>query len=76
MGKQGDDLRKNEDDVFLEFIIEMRDEEFVVLQFIFEEEKVILLEDLMVFNLFLEEIVDVILDMEVREQFVGFCCVG
>lgn len=76
MGKQGDDLRKNEDDVPPESITEMRDEELVVLQSIFEEEKVTLSEDLMVFNLSLEEIVDATLDMEVREQFAGSCCVG
>lgn len=71
MGKQGGDSRKNGDDGPPESITEMREEELLVLQSIFEEEKMTLSEDSMIFNLSLEEIVDVTLDMEVKDYFAG-----
>jgi len=80
IGKQGDELRKTGDDGTPESITEMREEELLVLQSIFEEEKMTLSEDLMIFNLSLEEIVDVLtntLDMEVSKQIAGsYCCLG
>lgn len=73
MGKQDDDSRRDGDDGPPESITEMREEELLVLQSIFEEETVILSEDLVTFNLALEEIVDATLDMEVAEHFLSMC---
>lgn len=66
IGSQSDNSREIGDDGTPESIAEMREEELIVLQSIFEEENISLSENVITFNLSLEETVDATLHMEVR----------